>query len=945
MLKMPTGRRRKWLTGMSIATVVAVVAGVATWQVVEWREREERAELAAELAGEGVPPALARHMAETLPENKIEGMEGPTSAADAHFEALAYPDTDISAAKAAEWQAAFAQVSNRGRGNGPKVPGVWNSIGPTKALYPAFLNRHNSDYVTAGRVTSMALDPDCTNQRCTMWIGAAGGGVWRTNKALAGDAGWVPVSEALPTSNIGSLFYDVASHTLYAGTGEANASADSGAGQGVFKSSDGGDNWTKLAGSAPFTNRAVSNVAVDPASPSTIYVTTTRAVRGVSSVTGGGVSIVPGAAQWGLYKSTDGGATFTFIHNGAANASDCLGDSTEASGARPCSPRGVRSFAIDPVDHDTIYAGSYSRGVWRSNDAGAMWTRIKAPVASGADTTSRPMFAVTRLPNGDTRMYVGEGTSGNPTSAVWRSDSVRTDTPSFTSLTSSNPANRGYGTYNYCTGQCWYDNFIVSPPGHPDIVYVGGSYQYNEDHLVSNARGVVLSQDAGATWSDLTEDAATPNNNGLHPDQHVLVANPSNPLQVWEGSDGGVMRTDGTLADTSARCDSRGLSGSSLQQCKWLLSAVPSKWTSLNTGLNTLQFQSLSVNPADPKNVQGGTQDNGTFQTTGSSVVWPQTIGGDGGQSGFDASDPNFRFHTYYNASPDVNFDAGKPESWAWIADPIYGTEAQAFYPPIISDPVVSKTMFVGTGHVWRTKTAGMGSMSMAEFQAHCNEFTGDYAVTCGDWEPLGGRTASTQLINAAFGDRAGGTMAATERATGDTSTLWAATSTGRVFVSKNADAAGASDVLFKRIDTLAANDPQRFVSGIQVDPANPNHAWISYSGFTLSTPATPGHVFSVTYDPAAGTATWQSLDGDPSALGIGDIPLNDIAYDKVTGDLYVSTDFGVLRSPGGQATPSWYLAGQGLPRVEVAGLTIDGSHRALLAATHGRGAFRLTLY
>lgn len=946
MLRLPTGRRRKWIVGMAAATAVAVAGGVGTWQVIEWREHKERAELAAELAGEGVPPALARHMAETLPESKIEGMEGPTSAAEEHFQALAYPDTDISAAKANGSHAAFGKVLGRGQGGGLKIPGLWTSLGPTKASYPAFLNRHNSDYVTSGRVTSLALDPNCTVQKCTMWIGAAGGGVWRTNKALAGDAGWEPVSEALPTSNIGSLFYDAAHKTLYAGTGEGNASGDSGAGQGVWKSTDAGSHWTKLAGSAPFMNRAVTNVAVDPANASVLYVTTTRAVRGVSSVTGGGVSIVPGAPQWGLYKSTDSGATFTFIHNGSTSPSDCVGDTTEATGARPCSPRGVRSFAIDPVDHNTIYAGSYSRGVWRSNDAGASWTQIKAPVASGADTTSRPMFAVTPLPNGDTRMYVGEGTAGNPTSGVWRSDSVRTGTPSFTSLTSSNPADRGYGTFNYCTGQCWYDNFVTSPPGHPDIVYVGGSYQYNEDHLVSNARGVVLSQDAGATWSDLTEDATSATApNGLHPDQHVLVANPANPLQVWEGSDGGVMRSDGTLVDTSGRCDGRGLSGSSLQQCKWLLSAVPAKWTSLNNGLNTLQFQSLSVNPADPKNVQGGTQDNGTFETTGSAVVWPQTIGGDGGQSGFDAADPNFRVHTYFNASPDVNFDSGKPEAWAWIADPIYQTEPQAFYVPIITDPVVSKTLFVGTGHVWRTKTAGLGSMSMAEFQAHCNEFTGDFAVTCGDWQPLGGPAASTQLINAAFGDRAGGTMAATERATSDTSTLWAATSTGRVFVSKNADAANAADVSFTRIDTLSGSDPQRFVSGIFVDPANANHAWISYSGFNLSTPATPGHVFSVTYDPAAGTATWTSIDGDPNLLGIGDVPLNDIAYDKVTGDLYVSSDFGVLRSPGGLPTPIWFMAGLGLPRVEVAGLTIDTSHRALLAATHGRGAFRLTLF
>ena len=105
---------------------------------------------------------------------------------------------------------------------------------------------------------------------------------------------------------------------------------------------------------------------------------------------------------------------------------------------------------------------------------------------------------------------------------------------------------------------------------------------------------------------------------GLHPDQHALVTDPSNPLQFFEGSDGGLMLSDGTLKDISSRCNSRGLAGTDLTRCKQLLSAVPGSYTSLNEGLQTLQFQALSVNPNNSKNIQGGTQDNGTFETTGS---------------------------------------------------------------------------------------------------------------------------------------------------------------------------------------------------------------------------------------------------------------------------------------------------------------------------------------
>ena len=72
----------------------------------------------------------------------------------------------------------------------------------------------------------------------------------------------------------------------------------------------------------------------------------------------------------------------------------------------------------------------------------------------------------------------------------------------------------------------------------------------------------------------------------------------------------------------------------------------------MNKGLTTLQFQSLSVSPFNVNVLQGGTQDNGTWQTPGNPVKWENTMIGDGGQSGFDAALPSFRFHTFFNATP-----------------------------------------------------------------------------------------------------------------------------------------------------------------------------------------------------------------------------------------------------------------------------------------------------
>jgi len=195
---------------------------------------------------------------------------------------------------------------------------------------------------------------------------------------------------------------DPSGNTLWVGTGEANASADSGAGVGLYRSTDGGNTWTGPIGQSYFAGRSAGSIAIAPGS-GVIYVGTTRGVRGVGS-TGGATSGIPGAAPYGLWKSTDGGATFTFIHNGTADASDCY--PTIGAG---CSVRGVRRVALDPADTTIVYAGSYGRGVWRSNDSGATWTQIKAPLST--DNTMRPEIAVT-LANGKTRMYSGKDRRG-----------------------------------------------------------------------------------------------------------------------------------------------------------------------------------------------------------------------------------------------------------------------------------------------------------------------------------------------------------------------------------------------------------------------------------------------------------------------------------------------------------------------------------------------------
>ena len=876
----------------------------------------------------------------------VEAGPAALQAADESFAQRAYPANDIPIQLSLNAQQSWKAVDNRGIGKGKNKAGQWAMIGPSHSNMPGLLVFSGADYTTSGRITALALDPSCSQSKCRLWVGAAGGGVWRTTNGMAGTPSWTFVSGGLPTNAIGALTYDASSGALYAGTGEPNASADSETGSGLFKSTDGGDTWTHVAaitsttisgvytGDA-FKDRAISEITVDPTNSNIIYVSSASAIRGVCSVLNGCDAAPPVPLPGrGVYKSTDGGATFTLLNS--------------ATSGLPFVLRGAVNVKLDPSDHNTVYASLFGQGVFRSTNGGTNWTQIftgvtdrrrsssatrstsrrcrtgrrgctsapatpaPSPRASTGATTSRPACPSQQHHDGAELQLLHRSSAGTTTSST-RRRATRTRSTSAVPTTTTTPA-RGRST------RTW--------PAAPTAAR-------------SSSRN-----DAGVTFTDLTRDATSDSRpNGMHPDSHAIAVVPSNPDIGFFGSDGGLVRTSGQFADVSSQCGSRNLSAPNLAICQQLLSSVPTEIDSLNKGLSTLQFQSLSVNPTDAKDLMGGTQDNGTWEPNGhSGVNWNMIIWGDGGQSGFNAANPDVRFNTFTGQANDANFRGGDPSKWVVITgDIVNSVEGSYFYAPVTADPNPANagTIYQGSNSVWRTQDWG-GDPAFLE--ANCSEFTTpSNTVACGDFTPIG-PAGHTQLTanDALYGgaDRSGTFVAAIERGS-DTSTIWAATGTGRVFVSKNGDAAAGS-VTWTRIDTLATNDPNRFVSSIYVDPADANHAWISYSGYNANTPTTPGHVFEVRYNPVAGTATWTNLDGGTGPMG--DLPTTDLVRDDVTGDLYASTDFGVMMLPGGNGAGSWVSAGEGLPNVEVAGLTIVPGARKLYAATHGRSAWVLTL-
>jgi hypothetical protein len=865
---------------------------------------------------------------------------------------------------------AFRGMAYRGAASTGEA--VWQNLGPeTSLVTPETGSREN----VSGRVAALAISPTCRlDGPCRLWVGSAGGGVWRTDDAMhPDDPKWRWVSRGLGTNSIGSLALDPndpSGNTIFVGTGETNQPNNSGAGTGLYRSSDGGDNWSRVptmitdpvvspvAMDFTFT-RGISTVVVDPRNSQRLYVATTSAMLGMTAIRGGQTQ-TPGFPQprVGLYHTENAGLSWSLIWTPPLDP--IVPPNPHLGTGVGDTMFGVRDVKLDPRNPDVVYAAAWNNGIYRS-----------APSLENGDAAFKPVYAIVNgeqfrdlamfdltVQNDRTRMYVYNGTEATAPQSLYRVDNAdvpaatlvtgagasATNTGAWIRLSSNSSSNPGYTSRSICSSQCFYDLVVAVPPGQPDSVILGGVQAPNF------GEPTIRSTDAGATFFGFGNDAQNPRNTS-HVDVRSVVFHPLNPAIAFVGSDGGVVRNDGEFVSNTGLCG-----GNAPPFCGRVLSEVPQRLFFLNKGLQTLQFYNIAVDPNDPLGrMLGGLQDNSTIWMDGTDGprVWKSLFPfGDGtSASGFHPTRREVLFASFQSDRFFTNFRNGQSGLWVRTDDPIRDSDERNTITQstgrqfITFDRVNPDTQFTGFQHVWRTQNNG-GSQAFLE--ANCRFPGASSGARCGDWVPLGvaypfaggttpsstSRTPGDLTSDFYGGDRVGGIIVSVERTPADAGTIWAATNFGRLFVSTNADAPG-DQVQFTRID--AAPLPNRFVTRIVVDRADPNVAFISYSGFNAITPAAPGHVFRAVFDPATGQATFTNLDFD-----LGDLPINTLAYDDVAGDLHAGTDFGpiVLRA----GATSWAIAGVGFPEALMVDYEIVPEQRLLVAATHGLGIFYLRL-
>jgi hypothetical protein len=825
---------------------------------------------------------------------------------------------------AAEFERARLGSRDFATASGAVVPdsgNAWKALGPSPLIVndPAYPGGqgYGNDKV-AGRVSALTPDPnDATGS--TVYLGAAGGGVWKTT-----DAGthWVSIGDALPSQAVGAIAI-APNHWIYVGLGEGNTGSDNYSGAGVVVSKDGGAHWSGLLG---------------PDVPDGI-VTTHIAIAGSTILVG---------TDKGLYRSTDG----TTFHRALLPTAGPGAESQVAFGNFVTDVRfqpGHDDVALVAVGWRSGGIGA-AAGLYRTTDAGATWAKVNAPTFGSHSVSTDPIGRVSlaydpRAGNEDVvvavvqdagklnnepfpaDIQVNAAANTNNLNGIYLSsdngdtwtligDNAMLGTAQGSGISTTNlPGNGNYGP----GVQAWYNNYVVVDPTAPSPavrVIVGLEEIYQG--LTSTAGEPAAWKTIGRYWNACVQavlvqlncaDLNVPGYTGLttHADQHAgAFAAAGAGARLYVGSDGGVYRQD---ADPTMGFDN-------------------SKWTSLNDTLNTT-MPYAAVMGRDGV-VYTGLQDNGTARI-GANGVANEVVGGDGFDVAVDPDDSDTAYEEYASGTLRVTTDGGVH----WSAD-LHPTDATGmrFSTPFELDPTDSEHFVYGASQVWENTNAP--TLTAANW-------TKVYDVTTTE-EPGRATTAIDVRGPAAYAAWCGLPASPPAGASACNITTGNGDYDASLFRRGIATNVGSAGCKPQKASTdcwhqaAASGLPNRFIQGIEIDPNDPKTVYVAMATFsrhwTYDTKSLqPGVIFKST----DGARTFTDISGNlPPTFGSD--PL------VVGNRLLVATDVGIFGTP--RDNPGeWVPFGTGIPAaVPAIEISTNPQQTKLVAATHGRGVWVLPL-
>lgn len=703
-----------------------------------------------------------------------------------------------------------------------------------------------------------------------------------------------------------------------------------------------------------------------------------------------------GAAQGGIWRSRDDGATWTELGNDL-----------------PSLAMGV--IAITPTNPNIIYAGTgeahgsgdcyFGAGLLKSIDGGLNWMQITGPAsitppqqpafinaafaAIAIDPTgSSTLFAATEravtasavgatyyAPLGDRGIWKSSDggltwQNVNPAGSLTRAGSdvlidPRQPRRTLAALreTGIYLSNNGgeLGTWQKLTNGLPASGFyrIGLAAGPPLSPSTESTFYAVFARTEGTLQGVFRSTDGGLTWIQI----GGPPDSGRQLNYDMAIA--VDPLDarviyygtsanavitggvVWRTLDGGltwtdISRGDGVTGGLHPDTHSIVVSPSNPNILftgndggVWRTSnamATSVAWTNLNQGLSITQFYSIALHPANPNLLLGGTQDNGVNRYQGE-AIWFNARGGDGGATLIDQSNPQVAYHTFGNFN---NFGGASPQIGPEISFDGGNTWARRGCFNCSAQPGGFNPSDRVTFYApMALHPAFSAPGNVVYFGTHRLYRTSDRAVT---WTGLGASSDGfgTDLTRGVPGESISFISAISAHPVLDETTNPPGErvwiGTGDGLVQRTDNAGALAVATFTNV--TRAPLPNRFVTDIALTPDDRQRALVVYSGFNANTPGSPGHVF-LTLD--SGT-TWSDISGN-----LPDIPVTSAVVDPLLANTYyIGTDLGVFSTSNGGVT--WERMANGMPRVAVMMLRYFAPSRSLIAATHGRGVFRASL-